>query len=241
MDDARGVVLCYTSMSEQYRLPKSLKNRVVGGMRSNALDPISFDWNLYKPNHRSGERIDHPATGAFFLYYMPASGGIWTEFAPAVDSGSRRHGYVGSDFDLVQSILGWLHVVKREFEAPDLWDAICQERALLGGDVVDGSTPFTAGERAALAERIDQLELQIKAIAPHATPSQAIHVHVSLEQAKEASGKLSRTDWKALFVGKLIDIVVTLGLDPQKAQQIIHYATIYVGPLIAKVVGLFAP
>jgi hypothetical protein len=230
-------------MLTSYRLPVSFQNRVVEAMGQLGLDgPPAFEWTDYTPGITvQGERIVHVPTRSHFQYYVPvASTSIWCEWAPATGNGTQRQGHVTGDAALVEQIKEWLRVVKREYEAPNLWEALRGESALITDAAVEGELYFTPDEQRRLAERIDQLEVQIKALAPQATQEQRVHVHVTLQHAKDAATRVSRIDWKSIFVGKLLDIVVTLGLEPQKAQQLLHFATLYIAPFVSHVKGLLS-
>ncbi len=224
---------------KKYRLPVTYKNLVVKEMHGLRLDPQSFDWTEYVGQFGEGEEIVHRPTGFRFRYRLSSvHSTLWSEWDPAVGGGSEREGGAKSDFDLAEQIKSWLQIVKREYEAPDLWAAVRGESELITGGIVEGDEYFSKDEQRRLGERIDQLETQVNALAPQATQEQRLHVQITLRHAKDASKRVSRIDWKSIFVGKLFDIIIALGLDPQKAQQLLHFATLYIGPFVSRVKGL---
>jgi uncharacterized membrane protein YraQ (UPF0718 family) len=102
---------------------------------------------------------------------------------------------------------------------------------------VDGDRRFTDDEQDLLRARLDQLERQIEAIAAP-TPEQSKHLKETFARAKDTTARLSRSEWKMLFAGALIDSIINLALDPVRVQQIFHFANLWVGPLVSNMRGL---
>jgi hypothetical protein len=229
-------------MDDDYRLTKKEGNALFKYAESIGLRPSEFALSDETVLSVTASVLSHLPTGHYFKFgiYRARTGGIVSQatWSPIIDGRVRKqHTHRIEQLEFAGR---WLNVVKEEYETVDLWKAAAQEAALVsGGPIDEGDRPFTREEQKVLAERLTQLEKKIIALA-QPTPQQQAHLSETIQHAKDATTRTSRIDWKSLFVGKLLDIIVTLGLDPTKAQQVFHYATLYVGPLVSKAIGFLS-
>ena len=141
------------------------------------------------------------------------------------------HG-IGDWDDLGPHILKWLRVVKEESDAPDLWALAQQERAWLTSTDVGANTPFTVEERRQITQHLSTIEKY--AIKTYKlTGAHQAHVREQLRYLNDAAGRVGRFDWKNLAASTFLNIVLTLGLNPEKVQTLLALATQLLGPLVA--------
>ena len=127
----------------------------------------------------------------------------------------------------------WLDEVKRQSDAPDLWALARQERRLLTStaDDIDQNAPFTRTERELLARHLATIQEYTKK-SFNLQAEHAAHVEAQLKYLAEAAERVGRFDYKNLVVSTLLNIVVTLGLDLDKAQKLYGLATQLLGPIV---------
>jgi hypothetical protein len=65
-------------------------------------------------------------------------------------------------------------------------------------------------------------------------------VRQQLAYLTEAATRVGRFDWKNLAASTFIEIVLTLGLDPEKARRLLALATQLLGPLVVGVARLLS-
>ncbi len=218
-------------MKSVFQVRRVLKNQVFEMIERRNLQPAEFMWEPID-DKGNGERLLHRPTGFYFTFEV-SSEKFWSTWRPPF-SNAERSDVLSGESQQLQVVDRWLGLIQADVEAPDLWGAVARESELMSDDAAEGNRFFTASEQRLLAGRIAQLERQIEALAPNTTPDEKIHVHESLGHAKDAATRLTRKDWKALFVGKLVDIIIRLALEPRKAQALLHFATMYIGPLLAR-------
>lgn len=137
---------------------------------------------------------------------------------------------------LLREIQRWLEAVKLEDDAPDLWQLARDERAWLSSSVGDfaANTPFTETERQQITAHLKTIE-QYTIKTHQLNESAAANVRERLAYLSEAAGRVGRFDWKNLAASTFIQIVLTLGLDPGKAHQLLGLATQLLGSLVVGV------
>ncbi len=231
-----------------YRLSKTQRNEVYETAVRLGLDPASFRWETEENLGgwgNVGHRVVHPGTGAFLrIIHADASGfdeahfsfDYWPKTTDLEDV--REDDWRG----LRATITVWMEAVKAEVDAPDLWQVAQEERAWLAGTQADfgGNAPFTNAEREQIAIHLRTIEeYTIKTY--HLEAAHQAHVREQLHYLTEAANRVGRFDWKNLAASTFINIVLTLGLDIEKAQGLLALATKLLGPLVVGVTRLLSP
>lgn len=223
-----------------HRLTREDGNKLLEMVKAHGLDPLDFDWQDVDELYSHYMLWTHRPTGYAFRFEAYEHNGRlsyqsrWTpiiEGRVSADISNRAAQLTVAEF--------WLRTVKREHDTPDLWQAIAAERELLGTSSADDGAQFSADERKIVADRLTAFHRQVEQIA-NPTPDQAAALTKAVEDLKAAAETLSRGQWKTMFIGTIIQAVAGLALDPARAQQVLHYATLYIGPLFAQVRGLLS-
>jgi hypothetical protein len=208
------------------------------------LDPTEFKWSQVADAHDNVvPRIAHPGTGAYFnLGWIPSrsGGSVLIDAWPQVGG---REAFSFRNWELLSTHLrAWLAAVKQERETPDFWKTAREQRAWLTSTPADfhKNTLFTPIER-------EQLALHLKTIADYTIKTYELNaahqanVEERLKYLSDATARVGRFDWKNLATSTFIEIVVTLGLDPDKTQKLLGLATQLLGPFVigaAKLLGM---
>lgn len=127
----------------------------------------------------------------------------------------------------------WLRYVRNEIATPDVWAIARAQRAWLtsSSDSFERNDQFTPSEREQIVRHLKTIEdYAIKTYQLH--DAQADYVRTQIAYLSTAVERVGRFDWKHLAASTFISIVLTLGLDPGKAQQLIGTAVQLLGHLI---------
>jgi hypothetical protein len=136
----------------------------------------------------------------------------------------------------------WLVVVNEEIATPDVWMIAGHQRQWLTSteSAFSGNTPFTKLERETIAHHLHTIEeFAIKTYELQA--AEAAHVRERLGYLTEAASRVGRFDWKNLAASTFMEVVLTLGLDVDKAHKLLDLATQLLGPLVVGVARLLSP
>ena len=217
-----------------YRLSKTERNQLALAATEIGLDPASFEWKeesskvvglihvLTHPSTRSFMRVGYSLgqyDHGYELDYWPRRGEL---DAP------------GDEFQtLFPEIRTWLEWVKEESDAPDLWAIARESRAWLGSSGAEGGNDsFTQNQVDQIVQHLQTIEaFTVKNY--HLNAAHQAFVHGRMEYLAEAAARVGRLDWKNIFASTLLNIIVTIGLDPVKAQGLYGLATQLLGPLVA--------
>jgi hypothetical protein len=182
-------------------------------------------------------KVTHRPTGYAFTftathnrYGQVRLGGAWTP--PWVNGAMKEH---AETLDGQLNLFArWLAVVKEEHEAPDLWAAYADESRLIAGEVVEEpERTFTPTERELLRLRLNDLrDYLIEHADP--TPQQVQTINVTFNYMAEASERLTKRDWKVLFVGALLTQLLALGVTPDVLHGTMSLAAKYVLPILGR-------
>ena len=123
---------------------------------------------------------------------------------------------------LIPRIERWLGDVKRDLETPDLWAELRRDAELLGaasGGPAE-NTPFTPDEQEEIAGQLQALRDHVRRTYSLSEPQLRL-LDEKLDYLVEATRRLGRTDWRAVFVGVMCTFVLSAALPPQSAPHIL--------------------
>lgn len=224
-------------MPEKSLVLKTQRNQIIDAIKGRGIDPAEFEWT----ERRSGRTMElvisvltHRPTGYYFVFDF-RNGRHYIERSPAPDS-ARDEQYPGDWDNARRYVLDWLSILKREIEAPDLWGALTQERALADAAAVSGmsNTSFTGEEQRQISERLDQIESDLAEIQ-ELNAEQGAFVHQQFEYLREALPRLGRRDWLLTTLGALFSIAVEAVFGPDRARELFRLAANLLGPLFGSI------
>jgi hypothetical protein len=106
----------------------------------------------------------------------------------------------------------WLQYLSREVNTPNKWERLNKEISNFGINITDDESKFTASEYEDLKIRMLQLKNSISSIG--LDPDQLKLLHNKLDHLLELGKNLKKFDWKALFVGTIVSVIIQLSLSP---------------------------
>jgi len=109
----------------------------------------------------------------------------------------------------------WLTNLERELKSPNLWERFQIE--LSGVQLISNfdTSKFTVSEYEKLAKKLNIISEKISSIPLLA--NQQSEIIISLQRLAESAKELNRFDWKNLFIGTIISIVIQLNVTPENA------------------------
>lgn len=107
----------------------------------------------------------------------------------------------------------WLVYLAREINAPNKWERLSKEISNLGINITDDESKFTAYEFEDLKKRMINLKESIHSIG--LDPEQLNTIQTKLDHLLDLAKAMNKFDWKALFIGAIISIIIQLSLSPE--------------------------
>ncbi|WP_157489764.1 hypothetical protein [Flavobacterium sp. CF136] len=109
----------------------------------------------------------------------------------------------------------WLSNLKRELESPNLWERFQNEISGLQLITDFDNSKFTFSEYEELTEKLKIISQRISSIPLF--ENQQREIIISLERLTELAKELNKFDWKNLFIGTIISIIIQLNVTPDNA------------------------
>jgi len=217
-------------------LRKTQKNEVFLSIKGKALDPSEFDWRTYKfvsGNYVVSE-LEHKDTGYYFRF------NVHTRGFEAIRSPGRDRIKDNISFPLwsdFRSIFNeGIELIEKEIQAPDLWGKLLEEGKILTLEKLSAemNTEFTPDEQLDIAERLKSLEKQVKDTT-ELTKENVDFLREKIEYLVEASRRQKRIDWVYMAVGVLVHIGTTIGLPPDRVQQLADYFKAFISEVVSNI------
>ena len=193
-----------------YRLLKSQKNEIFILIKQATLDPKEFEWEEREEteSYSHGEvtlhfhRLVHKPSG-----YAALFGENFLSYSPGEQIPNQTQDKIGWSGKRL-AVESWLANLKHEIEAPDLWSALTQEQELFSAEPAGAvNTPFTADEQVLIKRTIEEIRVYITSTYSLAGEPLA-KVNRKLDYLIDAATRLGRIDWKNIFVGALVGLIL---------------------------------
>jgi hypothetical protein len=199
------------------KLLLSQKNELYDLIERSGLSPSMFEFTEINSQIAAGQYATLLAfknSGFFFSFET----GFRTEtshfaiFSPGRESIKETQNPGSWDLQL-RYFIEWLTYLLREINAPNKWDRLKSEIAEIGINTGGDETKFTAFEYENLKQRIQMIKNEVNNI--HLNPEELSIIHSKLDHLLELAKEMNKFDWKALFVGTFVSIIIQLSLSPE--------------------------
>ncbi|MDA3880565.1 MAG: hypothetical protein PF436_09270 [Prolixibacteraceae bacterium] len=118
----------------------------------------------------------------------------------------------------------WLYYLKRELETPNKWDRLNTEIQSLKLNIIAEEGKFSFKEYEELKSKLHILTGQI---SNSNIPLNQINIlNAKIDHLTDLARDMDKFDWKSLFIGSIVSIVIQLGLTQENAQLIWHFIKI---------------
>jgi hypothetical protein len=117
----------------------------------------------------------------------------------------------------------WAEEVRLVVGTPDLWAEMRRSRELIA-DIQradSGNMPFTQDEREQIVLELEKVKEQVKERFD-LTDVQLAYINERLDEAAEATERMGRKDWRLLFGGTILNLIVTDTITPGVAGHIFN-------------------
>lgn len=113
---------------------------------------------------------------------------------------------------------GWLENLKREINSPNKWDRLDKEIKGLRIKFENEEDKFSAQEYQELKIKIDVLKKGVDQIGLLA--EQVSVINSKLDHLTELAQEMNKFDWKSLFIGTIISIIIQLNVTAENAKSL---------------------
>ena len=201
------------------KLLPSQRNQVYDAITQAGFSPAQFKLSDQLVTKIHGTFTELSLNGSEYYYrFYENHGGHVGVFSPGHDTLSEQVN-PGAWLSQLNHIYKWLSLVKREIEQPDKWQHIFDESKSIGINIgTEDNSQFTYEE----VTHIQQAMLRAKAAAGQLqlTAQQLRLLSDKLDYVAEKAKLLGRIDWKNLFMGTMITMIVDLGVPDELKKQL---------------------
>ena len=197
------------------------KNDIFDIILEEGLNPIDFKFTeelLMKDEIVT--YLKYQDTNYYFMFRFLSVSGYETEYSPAEKSLVMEESVRGGWKQFSTRVRRWLRHLKREINIIDKWDTF-----KLGLQVIpfsfgssNKSENFSADELKLISLKIDTIKQEVKKLE---LPEETIRqLNEKLDTLNDKADKLSKTDWKELFIGAIIGTIFNLSIPKESAEVI---------------------
>jgi len=212
------------------KLTKRERNEVFAAIERKGLDPQRFSWTTHISNFVtryeehyyqavSGQRpepaealvTNHDGREFSFTFERNDDGTFFSSVEPHINVGHgvRARAWSG----LIEAFNEWLEVIRYELHEPDFWSQLpCDAPLAAIPDTYSSEERFTAQELVTLRDRLKEIETFI--LDTNSVPGpQAIQIQQTFVYLQQKAETASKVDWKNIFAGAIVSILLTLAAD----------------------------
>lgn len=197
------------------------KNQLFDAIEDMGLSPSLFKYEEDKDNHGNVTSTWITFQGSEFGFFI-YKGSNNTQFARVTPGEFEWIEYREfSDWeDLLMFFNDWLEAVKQEINAIDKWERLEKELHEISLNFSNEQDKFTVQEFEQVRIKIIAFKTGLSSIGLE--PSQLEIINQKLDHITELAKEMNKFDWKGLFIGSIVSIIIQLSLTPENANSIWH-------------------
>jgi len=204
---------------------QSQRNEILSRITVAGLDPREFRWE-HIPSSRDGrtllDRLIHVPSGFFYEFDNSEGtdpGKHQATFSPGDGIHTERRFPGHWDYQMAY-VTEWLGNLKRELNAPPLWERLAQGEPLL--EVPLGAaedSPFRPGELLAIEAKLDEVrEYLARELPPEKLPT----VQAQLDRLGAAAKTSGRLSWLQMAIGVMFTLMWGGMMAPDQARTVLQ-------------------
>lgn len=198
----------------------SQKNDIFDIIVDEGFDPAYFKFSEEKINNNEiVTYLRYKSTKYYFMFRSTVSG-FQTMYSPALRYLEEEESTRGGWKQFSTRIRKWLKFLKQETNTLNKWDTFKNELQQIPFTFSydDNNEKFSFQELKIIKLKIDDIKNEIKNL-------ELSHETIKLLNTKFDSlyfkaCKLSKTDWKELFIGAIIGVILNLAIPPKTSEAI---------------------
>jgi hypothetical protein len=203
----------------------SQKDELFDTIERFGLSPTMFEFSEIPSNISGGQKATllKYRNSDFFYSFETVFGteiSHYAIFSPG--SGSPKENQIPGSWEAQKQYFRyWLQYLAREINAPNKWDRLNKEISDLGIIITNDESKFTALEFEDLNKRMNLLKENIQSLGLGQQDLKLIHD--KLDHLLNLGKTMSKFDWKALFIGTIISVVIQLSLSTDQGKLIWNF------------------
>lgn len=201
-------------------LLQTQKNQVYELIGEAGLSPNMF--SFADPSDADGDtylRLNN--YGYYFNFAKARSGGHFARYSPGYDTpyeDQAPDSWIGQ----LNCVRRWLGYLNRELKAPDKWKLLEEEMESFDfGDIKYGDSKFTFREYEHLEKKMEELKTKICKL--DLLEDQVEQINLKLDHLLVLAKDMNKTDWKELFIGSIISLIMQLSIDRSVGKAIFDH------------------
>lgn len=220
---------CIMHRAYDATLTLSEKNEVFRWLEAAAFRPTDFRWEIietaepgrYSPQAVNASKLVHKATDYFFIF-----GAMNVAYSPGLHMKIKSEEHMQTAGLKQNSFAIWLHRLRQEVDAPDLWAVAAAEQEIIEAGASDklNNKGFSRAEKRVISTRLTELKSLILESQP-LDQQRADFVDEQLRYLRDASDRLGRKDWINIAISTLLNIGITVLMDGQKRNAVMGAAS----------------
>ena len=202
------------------RLLTSQKNSLYEIIERKGLSPSSFQFEEARSLEVLGEVDTFLHFNQMFHFVFRSHSNqdiIIVEYSPGQHAFKRTE-YVSGWFDAQKHFTIWSECLFNELTQIDKWQRLNDELNQINITYSGEDDKFSASEYEELKTQMLFLKERIKQI--NLLPEQLIAIENKIDHLTVIAKSLSKFDWKGLFVGTFVSIIIQLGVTQENAKAI---------------------
>lgn len=153
----------------------------------------------------------------YFFRFISNDHGYWAHYSPGVEKFTDTTTYLNW-IESINHIDNWLFCLIRELRTPNYWENFKNQISGINFRSDYDNTRFSHKEFLELDDRMSLLKARLTEIPLILEQQNEILLH--LERLTEAAKELGKFDWKNLFIGTILSILIQLNVTPENANAI---------------------
>jgi hypothetical protein len=219
-------------MIKKYTLLRSQRNRVFEILREVGLEPALFTWAKEEvANAIVVSRLKY-RQGDFFFQFSWYEMSAWCMCSP----GRFRASEYNHPKDWAEQegfFRNWAHYLKRETEAPDLWDDLAKYAIVVApefhGELIN--EPIPAGEAEKIAEALQAVCRTLQTESAR-TPDEVRLVREKCTYLADATKRLRSADWVHTAIGTCVTLAMAMEMSQDRAGRLWQLVESHLGQFV---------
>ena len=227
-------------MSEDLRLLKTQRNTILSLVQNVGLAPIDFRW------HQAEVMTNSFGNRSLVSIFTHVPTQFYYRFGPEYDVFSPgpacRTGDIKAsiwDTTRISFVRLWLSYVKREYEAPDLWDLLRQQTKLmqLASSPHLPNDSFADIEKQSIRNQLAEIKQQLISVH-HLQLQQGEITDQGFSYLADSLNRVGKKDWLNITITTLASIAIAAAFAPDVAQDMIQRVMSAIYPIFEPILKL---
>jgi len=204
------------------KLLTSQKDKIFELIEYESLSPSQFEFKVADSSVSSYQKVTHLLfkNSEYFFSFETGHNSNTSHFAifcPGNEAFVERE-YPGGWNSQLSFFRKWLSNLNREINAPNKWDRLQKEIEGIGIRFENDNEKFSVHEFEDLKQKMITLRKSIVSIGLE--KEQLKTIESKLDFLTESAKEMNKFDWKSLFIGTIISIIIQLNVSPDNAKTL---------------------